>query len=212
MSEEEESKQPDSPSKESAQAEKKPVPAKAPAKPRPPAKQKLAYEDLIDDPLLALLKEKHGEEILSAQAFLGQPTYTVSSSCLYDVMIDLSDPGGPDFDYLVDLTALDYLPDEGRFCMVYHLYSHRKNSLIRLRTRVAEGEVVPSVTSIWRTADWMEREVFDMFGIEFSGHDDLKRILLPDDWHGHPLRKDYDIKLQDQAWIKKHLQIRKTPV
>lgn len=191
---------------------KTPAPEK-PAKPAPKAAKKkvLSYEDLEDDALLNRLKDKFSEGISSGQSFLNQPTYTVSVDCLYDVMLELKDNSEWDFDYLIDLTALDYLEDEKRFCMVYHLYSYEHGKLIRVKARIAEDEVVPSMSSIWKTADWMEREVYDLFGIEFSGHDDLKRILLPDDWHGHPLRKDYDIKLQDQAWIKKHLHIRKTP-
>ena len=181
-------------------------PAKAAKKKKGPT-----YEDLVDDPLLESLQEKFSEGILSGQSFLDQATYTVSLGVLYDVLIHLRDDTGSDYDYLVDLTALDYLGDEKRFCMVYHLYSHPKKSFIRVRCGVAEGESVPSVISVWRTADWMEREVYDLFGIDFSDHPNLKRILLPDDWHGHPLRKDYDIKLQDQVWIKEHLQIRKTP-
>ena len=181
-------------------------PAKAAKKKKGPT-----YEDLVDDPLLESLQEKFSEGILSGQSFLDQATYTVSLGVLYDVLIHLRDDTDSDYDYLVDLTALDYLGDETRFCMVYHLYSHPKKSFIRVRCGVAEGESVPSVISVWRTADWMEREVYDLFGIDFSDHPNLKRILLPDDWHGHPLRKDYDIKLQDQVWIKEHLQIRKTP-
>ena len=194
------------PSSESAAPEK-------PVKPAPKAAKKkgLSYEDLEEDTLLQRLKEKFSEGIIGGQSFLNQPTYTVSVDCLYDVMVELKDSPDWDFDYLIDLTALDYLGDEQRFCMVYHLYSYKHDRLIRIKARISEEEAVPSVTSIWKTADWMEREVYDMFGIEFSGHDDLKRILLPDDWHGHPLRKDYDIKLQDQAWIKKHLNIIKTP-
>jgi len=204
-----EQKEPPTPSEPSPKAA---APEK-PAKPAPKAAKKkgLSYEDLEDDALLNRLKEKFSEGISSGQSFLNQPTYSVSVDCLYDVMIELKDSPDWDFDYLVDLTALDYLEDEKRFCMVYHLYSYKHGKLIRVKARIAEEEVVPSVTSIWKTADWMEREVYDLFGIEFSGHHNLKRILLPDDWHGHPLRKDYDIKLQDQAWIKKHLHIRKTP-
>ena len=204
--EEKEASTPSEPSPKAAAPEK-------PAKPAPKAAKKkgLSYEDLEDDALLNRLKEKFSEGISSGQSFLNQPTYSVSVDCLYDVMVELKDSPDWDFDYLVDLTALDYLEDEERFCMVYHLYSYKHGKLIRVKARIAEEEVVPSVTSIWKTAGWMEREVYDLFGIEFSGHDDLKRILLPDDWHGHPLRKDYDIKLQDQAWIKKHLHIRKTP-
>ena len=115
------------------------------------------------------------------------------------------------FDYLVDLTALDYLGDDDRWCLVYHLFSHSSQLLVRVKSRLGEGAAASSVTPIWKSADWMEREVFDMFGIEFTGHPNLKRILLPEDWHGYPLRKDYDIKLQDQAWINKHLRIRKVP-
>jgi NADH-quinone oxidoreductase subunit C len=200
------SAQPAKPSPPDAGLEK---PNKPPAK---AAKKKVpTYEDLIDDPLLKNLQEKFSDGILSGQTFLDQATYTVSLDVLYDVLVHLRDDPDSDYDYLVDLTALDYLGDEKRFCLVYHLYSHLRKSLIRVKCAVAESESVPSVIPVWRTADWMEREVYDLFGIDFSGHPDLKRILLPDDWHGFPLRKDYDIKLQDQVWIKKHLQIRKTP-
>ncbi|MFQ5930160.1 MAG: NADH-quinone oxidoreductase subunit C, partial [Acidobacteriota bacterium] len=181
-----------------------------PGRPRP-IKRGPSYEDLDDDLLFRKLKEKFTDGIVSGQSFLDQPIYTVSLNCLYDVMIYLKDSPEWDFDYLVDVTALDYLGDEKRFVVVYHLYSHKNRSLIRIKARAGEEELVPSVTSLWRTAGWLEREVYDLFGIEFSGHPDLRRILLPEDWHGHPLRKDYDIKLQDQAWIKQHLRIRKTP-
>ncbi len=191
----------------------KPAPKPAPAKPaaRKPVQRGPAYEDLEDDPLLADLKQHFPGTEITGQAFLGQPIYTVGGDVLYDVMLLLRDKPEWNFDYLVDLTALDYLPETPRFCLVYHLYSYPEGPLIRVKARISEGEYAPSVTSIWATADWLEREVFDMFGIEFSGHPDLRRILLPEDWHGFPLRKDYDIKLQDQAWIRKHLRIRKVP-
>jgi len=206
-SEESKAPKPSEPSPKSAEPEKsaKSIPS------RPARKKGLSYEDLKDDLLLQKLKEQFSDGILSGQSFLDQPIYTVSMECLRDVMVQLRDNPEWDFDYLIDVTALDYLGDEKRFCMVYHLYSNKHEKLIRIKARLTEEEVVPSVSSIWRTADWMEREVYDLFGIEFSGHPDLRRILLPDDWHGHPLRKDYDIKLQDQAWIKKHLRIEKTP-
>jgi len=211
-SQEKKAKAPAKPAKPSSSAAAKEKTDKPPAKPARPAKKKApTYEDLVDDPLLESLQKKFSEGILSGQSFLDQATYTISLEVLHDVLLHLRDDADSDYDYLIDLTALDYLGDEKRFCVVYHLYSHQKKTLIRLRCAVAEGESVPSATSVWRTADWMEREVFDLFGIDFSGHPDLKRILLPDDWHGYPLRKDYDIKLQDQVWIKEHLQIRKTP-
>lgn len=179
------------------------------AAPKKPVKKGPAYEDLEQDPLLEKLKENFPGAILSGQLFLGQRIYTISLDSLYEIMVYLRDSPEWSFDYLIDVTALDYLTDEKRFCMVYHLYSYKTGALIRIKSRAAEGEMVPSMTSIWKTGDWLEREVYDMFGIEFSGHPGLRRILLPEDWHGYPLRKDYDIKLQDQSWIKKHLKIRK---
>ena len=176
---------------------------------RPPRKKGPTYEDLEEDNLAEVLQEYLGEDLLSAQSFLKQNIYTVDRKRLLETMVFLKEDH--DFDYLVDLTALDYLGDEDRWCLVYHLFSHSSKLLVRVKSRLGEGEVAPSVSSIWKSANWMEREVFDMFGIEFTGHPDLKRILLPDDWNGHPLRKDYDIKLQDQSWIKKHLRIRKVP-
>jgi NADH-quinone oxidoreductase subunit C len=223
-SEDSEAPKPSEPSPKSAEPEKpaKPTPPTAAkdkpkqkppksAPPKPAKKKVLSYEDLEDDVLLQKLKEQFSDGLLSGQSFLEQPTYTVSMECFSDLMVYLRDNPEWDFDYLIDVTALDYLGDEKRFCMVYHLYSHQHEKLIRIKARISEEEVVPSVSSIWKAGDWMEREVYDLFGIEFSGHDNLSRILLPDDWHGHPLRKDYDIKLQDQAWIKKHLHITKTP-
>ena len=170
-----------------------------------------SYEDLKDDAVLESLREQFPGEILSGQSFLGQSIYTVTPGVLYDVMLALRDHPESPFDYLIDVSALDYLGDQDRFLMVYQLYSYATKKLVRLKSRVKEDDPVPSMTSIWKTADWLEREVYDMFGILFSGHPDMKRILLPDDWHGFPLRKDYDIKLQDQSWIRKHLKIRKTP-
>lgn len=186
-------------------------PAKKPVKRRAVRSRGPVYEDLEEDSLLEALQQRFGESAVSGQQFLEQPIYSVDFEALYEVMIFLCDDPECQFDYLVDLTALDYLGEEKRFCLVYHLYSHTHDEFIRVKSKVAEGVFAPSVTSIWTTADWLEREVFDMFGIEFSGHPDLKRILLPEDWHGHPLRKDYDIKLQDQSWIRKHLRIRKVP-
>ncbi len=199
-------------------ARKRPV-RKRPLRKRPLRKRLIrkrrkkgpSYEDLKDDAVLESLREQFPGEILSGQSFLGQSIYTVTPGVLYDVMLALRDHPASPFDYLIDVSALDYLGDQDRFLMVYQLYSYATKKLVRLKSRVKENDPVPSMTSIWKTADWLEREVYDMFGILFSGHPDMKRILLPDDWHGFPLRKDYDIKLQDQSWIRKHLKIRKTP-
>jgi len=111
------------------------------------------------------------------------------------------------FDFLADLTAVDWPKREKRFDVVLNLYSFAKNERVRLKVRAADGEEVPSMVEVWPTANWLEREVFDMFGIVFSGHPNLKRILLPDGWQGYPLRKDYDILQQDTAWVKENLGI-----
>jgi NADH-quinone oxidoreductase subunit C len=108
---------------------------------------------------------------------------------------------------LADLTALDFPKDEKRFQVVYQLYSFSRNERLRLKARVADGESVESVVPVWAAADWMEREVFDMFGIRFDHHPNLRRILLPDEWQGYPLRKDYGILQQDTRWVQENLHI-----
>jgi NADH-quinone oxidoreductase subunit C len=111
------------------------------------------------------------------------------------------------FDMLTDLTAVDHPHEEKRFEVVYFLYSFAHNARVRMKIRVAAGEAVPSATAIYPAANWLEREVFDMFGIIFSGHPDLKRILMPDDWEGFPLRKDKTIIDMDQDWVHRNLGI-----
>jgi NADH-quinone oxidoreductase subunit C len=111
------------------------------------------------------------------------------------------------FDMLVDLTALDWPKREKRFDLVLNLYSFAKNERLRLKAPLAEGQPVPSVESVWPTANWLERECYDMFGIVFTGHSNLKRLLLPEEWQGYPLRKDYDILQQDEAWVRENLGI-----
>jgi NADH-quinone oxidoreductase subunit C len=93
---------------------------------------------------------------------------------------------------LSSVTAVDRYPAEPRFEVVYHLHSIEGNERVRLKCRLGGGQPeIDSVTSVWRSANWYEREVFDLFGIRFAGHPDLRRIMMPDDWEGHPLRKDY---------------------
>jgi NADH-quinone oxidoreductase subunit C len=95
---------------------------------------------------------------------------------------------------LSTVTAVDRYPQEPRFEVVYHLHSVERNKRVRLKCRLrGEDPILESVTPVWRGADWYEREVFDMFGIRFLGHPDLRRILMPDDWEGYPLRKDYPV-------------------
>jgi NADH-quinone oxidoreductase subunit C len=108
---------------------------------------------------------------------------------------------------LTDLTAVDWPKREKRFDLVLNLYSFPRNERLRLKAQVGEADCPPSVSSVWSTANWLERECFDMFGIRFEGHPDLRRILLPDEWVGHPLRKDYDILQQDTAWVRENLGI-----
>ena len=96
--------------------------------------------------------------------------------------------------YLSDVTAVDWFPSEPRFEVVYHLYCHDRKQRLRLKSRISgERPEIASVVPVWGSANWYEREVFDLFGIQFNGHPNLRRILMPDDWQGHPLRKDYPV-------------------
>jgi NADH-quinone oxidoreductase subunit C len=105
----------------------------------------------------------------------------------------LRDDPACSFEYMVDLTAADYPARPERFDVVVHLYSLSKGHLLRIKTSVAEGDTVDTVTTVWKTANWFEREAYDMFGVVFAGHPDLRRILMQQDWVGYPLRKDYPL-------------------
>ncbi|MDP6358372.1 MAG: NADH-quinone oxidoreductase subunit C [Planctomycetota bacterium] len=117
------------------------------------------------------------------------PVLMVETDAVAAVCEHLRDTEGYEFDFLKNLTAVDF---EGHMHVIYHLYSTSLRHKIMLKVQVGrEQPVVPSVEPVWRGADWQEREVFDLFGIEFAGHPDPRRIMLPEDWQGHPLRKDY---------------------
>jgi len=155
--------------------------------------------------MVGKLKGQYGSGIREASSYLGQNYLVVEPAIIFELLQILRD--GEQFDYCVDITAVHYPQREKQFDLLWILYSFSKNERIRLKIMIADGESVPSAVPIWATANWLEREVFDMFGIRFDGHPDLKRILLPDGWKGHPLRKDYGIIQQDQEWVKANLGI-----
>ena len=140
--------------------------------------------------------------------FRNMPSLNVAKEHLVAVCQFLKGPDGGAYNMLTDETAADYPKREKRFDVVYHLYSFCSGITVCVwRVQVGAGEKVPSVVGVWITANWLEREIYDMFGVVYEGHPDLKRILLPDEWVGHPLRKDYDILKQDEAWVKAILGI-----
>ncbi len=149
-------------------------------------------------------KRRYGSG-LDAQTYLGQNYFSVDRALIPDFLRLLRDE--EQFDYCVDVTAIHYPKREKQFDVVWILYSFPRNERVRVKTQIADGESISSSFSIWPTTNWLEREVFDMFGIKFDGHPDLKRILLPDGWKGHPLRKDYDILKQDTEWVQINLGI-----
>ncbi len=179
--------------------------APAAAKPAAPAKPAGPVPEPWESELVASLTQQYGSGIVESLRYLGQKYLTVDSSLLPEILLRMRDAEG--FDYCVDITAVHYPKREQQFDMVYVLYSFPHNERIRVKARIKDGEHVQSAVSIWETANWLEREAFDMFGIVFDGHPGLKRILLPDDWKGHPLRKDYDILQQDKEWVQINLGI-----
>ena len=132
------------------------------------------------------------DAVLETHAEHGDVTVQVDAARIADVMRPLCEQEGVAFEMLTDLTAVDYLGEEPRFEMVYHLYSVARNERLRVKARVAETAAeIDTLTGLWPSANWMEREVWDLYGIRFRGHPDLRRILLYDEFEGHPLRKDY---------------------
>ncbi len=151
------------------------------------------------------LKEKFAASIIDVVEFRGEVTVTVAKSAIIEVLSFLKQSLA--YNLLTDLTAVDYLgKKEERFMMVYQLYSIPNKDRLRIKTAVSETNcTIPSATTVWKTANWLEREVFDLFGITFSGHPNLLRILMADDWVGHPLRKDYPLQGPDREPYKGRL-------
>jgi NADH-quinone oxidoreductase subunit C len=111
------------------------------------------------------------------------------------------------FNVIIEVTAADYFPREPRFEVVYHLLSVPNRQRLRLKVRVPEGGALPTVYTVWPGAGWPEREVWDMYGIVFEGHPDLRRLLMPDDWEGHPMRKDYPVQIRKAAQTYEPLEV-----
>lgn len=177
-----------------------PKPA-APTPPKPPVQ----LQTPLNNELVERVRAKFGSVLVEAIEDRKQAILTVECAKLAEVAQYLRDE--EKFNLLSDLTAVDWPKRDKRFDVVLNLYSFAKNERLRVKARAGNGEEVPSVSGVWPTANWLEREAFDMFGIVFAGHPDLRRILLPDEWQGYPLRKDYDIIEQDTSWVKDNLGI-----
>jgi len=173
-----------------------PPPTPTPAAPAAPAvRPGRTIDEIKRDPLVAAAVQRVGDAVLDAKEQVGEITLFVDRDRIVEVARAFKDDG---FNYLVDLCGIDYskYPNHAglRFSVAYTLYSFQKNSRVRLRVWTDEKSAIPTVSSVWKTANWHERETFDMFGITFSGHPNLERILMWEGFNGHPLRKDFPIR------------------
>jgi len=197
---------PKPPAKPAADAAKaappKPAAAGHAAPPKPPATMAATP---WDSDLARDVKDRFSDRIKETSTYLGQNFIVTKPEAAIPVLeylkLEL------DFDYLVDITAVDWPKRAERFDLVYVVYSFARNERLRLKTFIADGFKPETAVGVHLTANWLEREVFDMFGIEFAGHPDMRRILLPEDWQGYPLRKEYGILQQDQRWVQENLSI-----
>ena len=189
-----------------AEGTAKPEAAPAAAAPKPPPPKPAGPAPIPwESEMVARLKSRFGSGIQEASSYLGQNYLVADRSIVFKVLQALRDE--EQFDYNVDITAVHYPQREKQFDVLWILYSFPRNERMRVKTRIAEAETAPSAVALWPGANWLERECYDMFGIKFEGHPDLRRILLPDEWKGYPLRKDYGIIQQDQEWVKINLGI-----
>jgi NADH-quinone oxidoreductase subunit C len=173
----------------------------APPAPKPP----VVLQVPLDNDLVRRYRERFGSAILDALEDRKQPYLVIDPAQLTEIARYSRDE--EKFDLLEDYTAVDWPRREKRFDLIAILYSFPHNTRLRLKIPLPANEEAASLVPIWPVANWLEREIFDMFGIRFAGHPDLKRILLPEEWQGHPLRKDYDILKQDEAWVRENLGI-----
>jgi len=166
------------------------------AEPKPPWEEKPVppeRSDAADDPDVVALDEGVDGAVLAAERFAGDVTVTVPAAKIVEICSFLKNERG--FTFLVDLTAVDWLErEEGRFDVVYWMHRFDDQRRLRLRTALPENEPIDTVVPVWKTANWMEREVYDLFGIVFDGHPGLERILTWEGFNGHPLRKDFPVE------------------
>ncbi|MBM4053819.1 MAG: NADH-quinone oxidoreductase subunit C [Planctomycetes bacterium] len=156
-----------------------------------------------NDLIITLIKSSLPEAIIGYHEFRGELTFVVKKEQITQVAEFFKKNTELDCSYLSDLCGVDKVETEGIFEVVYHLYSIRKKHRVRLKVPIPAGNpTVSTVTDIWRTANWHERETYDMFGIRFQGHPDLRKILMPEDFEGHPLRKDYPIHGRQPATLR----------
>ncbi len=152
-------------------------------------------EQLKSHPALARLLEWNASAVPSVKFDREELTIWIEKGLIRDACAILRDYPSCPFNYLCDLTAVDWHPIEPRFEVVYHILSIPHKERVRLKARVdGSSPVIESVTSVWPSANFYEREVFDLFGIRFTGHPHLERLMMPDNWEGHPLRKDYPVE------------------
>ena len=150
------------------------------------------------------LKERFASSVLDCKEFRGEVTVTVKKESILEVLKCLRDDLR--YNFLTDVTAVDYLGQDTRFMVVYNLYSIPNKDRIRVKAPVCEADcTIDSATALWNSANWVEREVYDLMGITFTGHPNMVRILMTDDWVGHPLRKDYPLQGPDREAYKGRL-------
>jgi NADH-quinone oxidoreductase subunit C len=182
------SKVPQTPAAGAAAHVPKAAPATGPSDPPPPA-------DVTVPAFIGSLQAAIPGGVTALSYYLGDWTIIAPAARIADVARHLCDAPDARFDYLSDLTATDWPPRaEARFDVVYCLYSTRHRHRVRVKVKVSETDPLASVTTIWPAANWLEREVWDMFGVNFTGHPDRRRILMPEDWQGFPQRKDYPLE------------------
>ncbi|MEJ5349848.1 MAG: NADH-quinone oxidoreductase subunit C [Desulfosoma sp.] len=144
---------------------------------------------------LKKLAQKFPDAVVGTHRFRGDDTVIVTKDKIRDICFFLRDDPDLLYNFMMDLTVVDYLGREPRFEVVYHLYSLAHNQRVRLKALVPESDLtIDSVVPVWIAADWFEREAYDMYGVVFQGHPNLRRILLYEGFEGHPLRKDYPLK------------------
>ena len=147
---------------------------------------------LLDHPAIKAILAWNQDALTDAKLDRGEVTLTIAPNCIRAAAEVVRQAG---YNAFQDMTAVDWLPSVPRFQLSYHICSHRYKDVLRLRVTVDEAEaVVESITPVWAGANYYEREVFDLFGIRFEGHPNLRRIMMPDEWVGHPLRKDYPVE------------------